>query len=724
MSRGQKGKSSGCVLLGWSNGRYPWNRGGHVPGRARATLLVVSVLLAGSWTESLAFCGELEPSNDLSAAFEWTGDSGGGKPKAAAVVGLDFDGQGSVTAIAFQPGERWTCSGTYAASAGRIEFDVPELGWKAEKQEFSVRDGVLTLPFQVLTDKPGTSTWRSLPPARAPGLRALQLFDGYVRQGLSGEEAQDRVASELTREFSRAPGRLAAGPGGSAPLPKIDVRTFTVEKDYRNLHLAYDDGNPSEIVMLRTFPLGPPERTPLPLTLHPIGGDPRSQRPFEPVCAGDNPGKLLAWLLVPGLNSSFYSYEGPVFRADGAVANVKVRGQTNNSKSYGIDPDHHRLVLEWAGYEVKQAIDGEVTLKAVVDALRAQPGLLLISTHGTMTTKAIQTTLGPEPRTVPLFMSGVVLYDYWQKYDRPEDREAPFLRDEMRRRLDEQVESVKELFPDLPPPGNEVRYRILERYISPIWIALSAHSGQIWLAYSADFLRLVVDHYHLDFSRSAVIASACDSATNDEAAQALRPKVFFGFNATVYIRAAARLEKFLLSGMARPTFSAREIFTRAFIILGNQVQFYIEDQHLASRVMAGDNGILSLRAFGNEGTVALTGKDDSGTHLMRYQPYSSVVFWLMFMNRWSADLADGRKALEDSYTVYWSQKKRPGLANAYAMQGIVGDHFPEKDEVALATQAVTGSSSFVERVINGRFTLNDGPKRPSLNPPPWDKKKK
>jgi hypothetical protein len=197
----------------------------------------------------------------------------------------------------------------------------------------------------------------------------------------------------------------------------------------------------------------------------------------------------------------------------------------------------------------------------------------------------------------------------------------------------------------------------------------------------------------------------------------LRAKAFFGFSGTVNIEAAAQLEKFLLSAMARPTFSAREVYTRAFIVPAQRIRFYAEDRHLAWQTLAGMNGVVSLKAFGDALAPAKPGADEARLGLIPYRPYSSIETWLMFMNRWASDLDGGRQALERCFEAFWKPKKRPGLGETFCTQGVVGDHYPTEDEVAAATLAVTGKSKYRDKTDNGRFTLNDGPARASLNPP-------
>jgi hypothetical protein len=665
------------------------------------------------------------PDESISGVYVWVKDSGGGAPKPKAVVALDFAAAGQVTAIASQPDERWTSEGTYALKNGRLDLDLPELGWKAQAAPFKLDKAGLTLPFQVLTDKAGTSSWRQARPSRLPGLRALAAFDEAIGEGLRGEAARDRVMDILRREYG-APtaGDPAAEPPGPGPRAarSTDGPIIKVDKDYRNLFLSYDDGGPHETIMLQSFLRDEPERKPIPLKIHPIGADPRTQRRDKPVNSEDNPKKLVAWLLNPNWTSSFYSYNGPVFDAGGAERTIKVKGRTDSSKNYGIDPISHQKVLEWAGYMVKTARDGDVTLKRIVEALRDEPGALILSGHGTLSDRGLRKSLAV-PRDIPVFMTGVILYDYWESFDKEREKEIPVFRDEMRRRMDEQVEAVKEYFPDLPEPGNERRYEILDHYFRNLWMPLSKSTGQVWLGFTSDFLALVRAHDGLDFSRSLVFLSSCDSATNAEGAMALRPKVYFGYSGTEYIRGATRIEKYLVAALARPTVSAREAYTRAFIVLGNKVWFHPEDQHLANLVLAGPNGILAFKAYGNETALPVKKDLDESLSLALYTPYNSVTFWLMFLNRWATDLGEGRAALERCFDTFWKEKKRPSVGEIYCQQGVVGNHDPEEQEVADATLAVTGKSKYRDKPFNGRFTLNDGPARPSLNPPPWDKKK-
>ena len=688
-------------------------------GRGPALLLGV-VLLFGVTPRSPG--RPAGPDDGLSGVFHWLKDSGGGAPKEKAVVALDFDRAGTVTAVASQPGEGWTSDGTYKVSGGRIDLDLPEVGWKSEARPFALENGVLTLPFQVLSDKPGTSRWRAVPPHRLPGLRALAAFDAAVREGLNGEAALDRVVAELGSAYG--PGKAPAeGPAAGGPRASAeDAPTIKVEKDYRSLYLRYDDNGPSETAILRTFLRDEPERKPIPLKYHPIGADPRTQRQAKPDTSADNPKNLTAWLINPNWNSGFYAYNGPVYAADGAEQTVKVSGRTDCAKNYGIDPDTHRKVLEWAGYKVKTARDGEVTLRKIVEALRDEPGVLVFSGHGTISDRGLQTTLAVR-RLVPMIMTGVVLYDYWETFDKERERDLPVFRDEMRRRLDDQVETVKEYFPDLPERGNARRYAILEHYFRALWLPLSRNAGQLWLGLTSDFLALVRTHDGLDFSRSLVYLSSCDSATTDEGALALRPKVYFGYSGTEYIRGAARIEKYLISALARPTVCAREAYTRAFIVLGSQVWFHPEDSYLANFVLAGPNGINAFKAYGNEMAAPVKKDLDEGLSLATLTPYNSITFWLMFLNRWDNDMGHGRAALEHCFDAFWKGKIHPGQGQTFCEQGLVGSHYPEEQEVVDATTAVSGSSKYRDKPYNGRFTLNDGPARASLNPPPWDKKK-
>ena len=74
----------------------------------------------------------------------------------------------------------------------------------------------------------------------------------------------------------------------------------------------------------------------------------------------------------------------------------------------------------------------------------------------------------------------------------------------------------------------------------------------------------------------------------------------------------------------------------------------------------------------------------------------------MGMARWSSqDINNGADTLGRCYDQYWKLNKRPGLADQFCNSGILGDHTPTEEEVALARHLVAGKPT----KPLGRFVL-------------------
>ncbi len=128
----------------------------------------------------------------LPGTYSLVGDSDGTKPKSGAVIKLMLGADGSVSLSAVQPGQTFQDSGTYRASGGRMTMHFEAMDKGCMNQKYSLQGPVLTLPFKMLSDGPGASTWTSaadLNDENPPG--APQDIAGVIARTLSESQQQD-----------------------------------------------------------------------------------------------------------------------------------------------------------------------------------------------------------------------------------------------------------------------------------------------------------------------------------------------------------------------------------------------------------------------------------------------------------------------------------------------------------------------------------------------------
>lgn len=97
----------------------------------------------------------------LPGTYSLVQDSDGTKPKSGAVIKLTLTANGTVSLSAVQPGQTFDDNGTYRASGDRMTMHFEAMDKGCTNQKYSLQGSVLTLPFKMLSDGPGASTWTS-----------------------------------------------------------------------------------------------------------------------------------------------------------------------------------------------------------------------------------------------------------------------------------------------------------------------------------------------------------------------------------------------------------------------------------------------------------------------------------------------------------------------------------------------------------------------------------
>lgn len=143
-------------------------------------------------------------------------DSDGRAPRGGAVIELTLT-NGSFALKATQPGETVTDTGTYRVSGRNVTFEFREMEQGRKTGWFSVSADTLVLPFMMMSNGKGTSTWMT--PA------ALAAFLSKVPSRPSGPETMPQLLARMQK--------VAEAFGNGAQRTAIDQRAASQAARYR-----------------------------------------------------------------------------------------------------------------------------------------------------------------------------------------------------------------------------------------------------------------------------------------------------------------------------------------------------------------------------------------------------------------------------------------------------------------------------------------------------------
>lgn len=96
----------------------------------------------------------------LSGKYILVKESDGQVPKTGAVISITFIANGSFSFTAKMPGTTVTDKGSYKISGSNIEISFKEMEQGKQSGAYSLEDGTLILPFKMLKNVKGNSTWQ------------------------------------------------------------------------------------------------------------------------------------------------------------------------------------------------------------------------------------------------------------------------------------------------------------------------------------------------------------------------------------------------------------------------------------------------------------------------------------------------------------------------------------------------------------------------------------
>ena len=234
--------------------------------------------------------------------------------------------------------------------------------------------------------------------------------------------------------------------------------------------------------------------------------------------------------------------------------------------------------------------------------------------------------------------------------------------------------------------------------------------------------------HHVDFHRSLVYVSACETDQTEDLRNAIQARAYFAWQITVASDLASAVGRYLIASVIRPTHSPEEAFDNLARIAKHRNMIYVEDVLLENMVgqktydLGGlnaygwqDDKLLSYRCFGWYGTAA--GRAPAtAAHFQQVCPTAASggapfdagqVWWVLFAARWSQDPHDGETKILNCRDQIW----RPGKSALSSPQcnAYNGGSIPTDDEIGYAIYLLRGTPKpgFSGQLIP-RWTLDDG----------------
>jgi len=565
----------------------------------------------------------------------------------SATLTLSTNGQASLSATG--PNQNpLNETGTWSQQGGRVTINIPgEV--EVNNQSFQLRGDTLTLPTQLSSDDPGTSTWMRV---KAEGIGLIfAAFNKAVEDGKGGAGAAEEAAQEARKQEGVEKVEVEQGGEGLALTVKPSEPVSVMPKVY----IWFSS---------KAAPRTPPVQRQAPIS--PLAADPRTHIDAQnPPGDPDAPKSKTALVVAPFHDKAYLAFRPELWKE----GNTKPRplstvAQESTFKSLGDDPQGVAEQLEKAGYNVTVLIDDQATPGAVFRALQARPTVIYFATHGGVDDENHSNAIAVGGFIGASAEKGVAVG-----------------------RLTTSM-SVKRLHDLL---ANEGLPRQAQAAVSVGCLEEAVNGVQFCFPYLwPDFFRTALGSQGVP--DSFVFLDACHTASYPALAQTFNPKVFLGYDPTVEGWATARFSKYLFENMVHRGHSVQEAWDRLKHMTEGAYVVYLEDSIL-SPVAQGDVDLkeegAKLQAYG-----------------INQQPYYRInnqVFWLMRNARWaSQDVNNGAEALERCYNLFWKPPgKPPGIGEPFCNSGILGNHTPTEKEVEEARNLVSGKPAQPA----GRFVL-------------------
>ena len=306
----------------------------------RLARLLFVLILFGFSASALA-------ADSLEGAWQHVKDSPSGwhvSKGGSATLTLSANGQASLSATA--PNQNpLNQTGTWSQQGGRVTINIAgEV--EVNNQPFQLQGDTLTLPTQLSSDDPGTSTWTR---ARAEGIGLIfAAFNKAVEDGKGGAGAAEEAAQEARKQEGVEKVEVEQGGEGLALTVKPPEPVSVQPKVY----IWFSS---------KAAPRTPPVQRQAPIS--PLAADPRTHIEAQnPPGDPDAPKSKTALVVAPFHNKAYLAFRPELWKE----GNTKPRPLSTVAteatfKSLGDDPEGVARQLEKADYKVTVLIDDQAT---------------------------------------------------------------------------------------------------------------------------------------------------------------------------------------------------------------------------------------------------------------------------------------------------------------------------------------------------------------------------
>lgn len=589
-------------------------------------------------------------------------DSDGTQPAPGAVVVMGFEPQGAAHIYAADADDAMAYSGTYSYDQGRLALRFAD-------PDFTVEAGValdpaaesVTMPFQVFSAEPGSSTWRRERQGIAHNLRLV--YQAALRgDGLTEAQAFQRALSYAQAMVS--PAGAALMDGDVATCPSVaGVRAVggdTIAVTFKLCSGLYQE---REVLLLAWAPLGVGAS----LQPSPLAGDPRVHLNTLPAQdsdarAGDAPNKSALIILA----------------------------KSANARGLSLKVSELSEVLKQHGYTVPPPlIDEAVTIPRLIAELRKNPGVVIYFTHGTESGRLVTSeSLGSNE----------------SQYEQSWRALAQRLIDEG---YGELLTYTYEGQPALKP------FNVPEDDFLP-----GAQDDVV--ALTPAFWHWLRERQGANFRSSLVYIGACSTGATPDLTEAIEARAHFAYATRVAHEVAGGVALYMMQSLSRPTRSAEEAYYNVRRVATTGQYIYAEDRlldTLTDWTLSNGSGkapstfklAFSFHAY----SWTLDGMQNMATEGWLGGAVSpGDVWWLLFTGRWGQDAQAGAEGIMACWERYWSQGQHaPAIGDPLCRNREPGS-VPSENEVDYTLYLLTGKHylSFDGTPVP-RWTLNDAAAR-------------
>jgi hypothetical protein len=606
----------------------------------------------------------------MTVTYSLVKESDGNHPGAGSQVFLVFSANGTAYVYACNATEAEADNGSYSYSGGRLSLHIEQSDLKVNANfALDLSQSQVTMPFQIFSAKPGTSQWQQQPMGIDQGILTTYNAATNIAQTVSPAQAageayayaQAWVASENsggTNDTAEVPARFLPAHSSRAPCGNYCIASVTSLGD--DIKITYKNGQ-SVLVSLYNAAPSCSGGGCTDLTLSSLANDPRVF--LDPTTHADsefNPPNKVADFIAP-----VGDIEDPAALTDMATA------------------------LEQRGYKVKELLNSDASLLAIANLLKAQPGFVLISTHGNT---AGQLLTGQSLSTSGFFSAS--------KLASAQHELATEL-------TSEGLQSLKTF-----NVGGTPAYYIGEPNCSFL-VAFSPSSKTCtWkVVITPTFWQWAESDYGANFSHSLVFISACETDATATLRNTIKARAYFAFTEDVASDFATAVERYLVEALWRPSHSPEETFYNMLRVEKTHQMIYKEDA-LLQGVMGAPGSDASFDIMDGWGWNGSMMVDYRGAGWLSGKVDAGEVWWMLYASRWSPNTATGAANLNNCYKSYWSHGNPGGLASPYcnaANAGIPSDPSSLAPDVAYAIYLLNGTTpaGFSPNQVPPRWTLDD-----------------